>query len=94
MELFMIPAIRFPKTVVELNAIPALITIPRKPKIWPFKDLSIGRARMNTKIPTRIRKNEMAPLVMLPLGVVDLIFLKIHAFIIRRIIKISNTAVG
>jgi hypothetical protein len=90
----MIPAIRFPKTVVELNAIPALTIMPRKLRICPLSDLSIGRVKMKIMIPVRIKKNDMAPLAMLPFDLGDLNFLKIHVFIINRIMKTRITKVG
>lgn len=94
MELFIMPAMRLPKTVVELKAIPALIIIPRKPSICPFRDLSIGKIRINTNPPKRTRKKEIVPFMIFLPDVADLIFLKIHELIIRRIIKISSTIVG
>jgi len=94
MELFIIPAMRFPKTVVELSAIPALIIIPRKLKIWPFNDLSIGSTRINASVPTRTRKKEMVLLVTIPLEVVVLNFLKAQALKNNRMIRISKTTVG
>jgi hypothetical protein len=83
-----------PRTVVELKAIPALIIIPRKPNICPFRVLSIGKTKINANTPIRTKKNEIAPFVIFPLDVVDLIVLKIHEFIISRIIRTNNTTVG
>jgi len=85
---------RFPKTVVELSAIPALIIIPRKLKIWPFNDLSIGSTRINASVPTRTRKKEMVLLVTIPFEVVVLNFLKAQALKNNRMIRISKTTVG
>ncbi|GET29299.1 hypothetical protein SD074_15010 [Prolixibacter sp. SD074] len=94
MELFIIPAIMLPRTVVELKAIPALIIIARKLNICPFSALSIGKTKINANTPIRTIKNEIAPLVIFPFDVVDLIFLKIHEFKISRIIKKNNTTAG
>lgn len=80
--------------VVELRAIPALIMIPGKLKIWPFSDLSMGSARMKASVLTRIRKTEIDLMVIIPLEVVDFNFLKTQALNNSRIIRISNAIVG
>ncbi len=80
--------------MVELKAIPALIIIPKKPNICPFRALSIGKTKINDNKPIRTKINEIVPFVIFPVYVVDLIFLKIHEFKIRRIIKNNNTTVG
>jgi len=59
MVLFIIPAIRFPKIVVELKATPALIIIAKKLKIWPFRLLSIGKTKIKEMVPKSIASNEM-----------------------------------
>jgi len=90
----MIPAIRFPNTVVELKAMAALIIIPKKLRICPFSVLSMGSARTNPSIPRRIIKKAMAPLVIFPFEAVDFDLLKIQAFKTSNRIKTNNTIVG
>ena len=72
----------------------SVMIIPRNPRICPFNDLSMGSARINIKIATKIKKNEMAPLAMFKLVVVDLIFLKNQLFKNNRIIRHNNTIDG
>ena len=88
------PAIRFPRTVVELKAIAALIMIPRKLNIWPFRDLSMGSERMKINNPIRIKKNVIVPFVIFPFKEVDLILLKIHVFKINSNIKTNKVIAG
>jgi len=90
----MMPAIRFPNTVVELKAMAALIIIPKKLRICPFSVLSMGSARTNPSIPRRIIKKAMAPLVIFPFEAVDFDLLKIQAFKTSSTIKTNNTIVG
>jgi len=80
--------------VVELRAMAALIIIPRKLRICPLSVLSMGSARTNPRIPTRIIKKAMAPLVIFPFDAVDFDLLKIQAFRISNTINTNNTMVG
>jgi hypothetical protein len=80
--------------VVELSAIPALIMMPRKPIIWPFRDFSIGNESINARIAIRIRKKDIPVYVRFPSEVVDLSFLKIHELRNKRITRISKIIVG
>jgi hypothetical protein len=76
----MIPAIKFPRTVVELKAMAALMMIPRKLRICPFRFLSMGNDKIKVNMPVRMSIKEMVPCLILFESWVDFIVRKIHAF--------------
>ena len=56
MELFMIPAIKLPSTVVELRAMAALIIIPRKTQNLSFERFINGQCRTNPELNKNYQK--------------------------------------
>jgi hypothetical protein len=85
---------RFPNTLVELKAIPAVIIIPRKLSICPFVDLSIGSDSISARVPKRTIKNEIVFFMIFLSVEADWNLLNTREFKVIRIIIISNIPAG